>query len=393
MDEFREMKRTHNLRAVFWMMVVLWLLIVMLPLYGCGGSSSEPEVPDCESLNAVFDKADCETEGCWNWVECNCSGRSFTWFACSPSEGCLSGLDCRAACALGRLGAQECVSSSYCVGDQQCDDGQVCVSPSEFYGICSSGDVGLPCFENGDCGNEYCRLEGQVIGTCTDLGGTGDPCDEDKGCQSGICIEVRLEEETSQVCSSGQLGDQCEDDGDCREGECYFPVGNGGFCRDGLPPGAECEADSACITELCVTVQLESGFTQICTQGLLGEQCGSDEDCLQGACHLYIESYGIIMVCTEEETPCTSDDQCASGFCNIWGSLEEGACTDGNEGDPCFDDGDCWSGICIHYEDDSGWRFECMDGSSGDPCSNHDDCLSSNCIMEIQATGVVYYCE
>ena len=73
--------------------------------------------------------------------------------------------------------------------------------------------------------------DGSVDSDTDTLGAPGDPCDDDRDCESRICIDVVPGEELGGICSS-----HCNTDSDCpRDFDCVFLVGAGDTQRICLP--------------------------------------------------------------------------------------------------------------------------------------------------------------
>ncbi len=283
--------------------------------------------------------------------------------------------------------------------------------------------------EGVDCsGHGRCALQvGEPVCVCDDgfepqglecvgpdLLQTGDPCEQDAECASGICLVKWTEEDHEKRCQDGELGSPCRSDDDCTQGVCadeargdLFLEGActaladtcvedadcaGDFClrraeaaRGKCSQGSDqafCIEDGDCISGLCVMAAgyFDGPHTQ-CTTGGLEEPCETDADCLEGTCEHFSYDGGVGLACTET---CMADTDCDSGMCLQAGPEWEGTCTDGVYGDTCWDEADCLSAICA-------WD-RCTDGDPGDACDGDEDCVAGTCISIVTAAGVNALC-
>jgi hypothetical protein len=154
-------------------------------------------------------------------------------------QRCLNGLDCgRSAytCA-GELPPSGGVCLGICSRDSQCSEGHEC---EPYSGRC------LP------------------AGTAPTTGAlTGDPCESDDACRSGVCLE-----ETGGTAPNGWIGGSCL-------ASCIMPAGyNSNTFFDGpLLPQGTCAGAGICFPDGSLT----EGDLGVCLQG-----CGSAADCREG---------------------------------------------------------------------------------------------------------------
>lgn len=216
---------------------------------------------------------------------------------CPPGFFCQNDGGCSGVCALQTeelgLGAEcdasgEC-SSGYCAavgeetrrchspcGDQQamCLAGEVCFANEGSCGVCVDAqfvapprDQGEPCQVDSDCGDGIC-LDDAGVRFCARACEAAEDCDDAFHCRGSRCIPGALEE----------IGGACLENGDCSAGFCAAQGERSwctGFCEsiDDCPLGFSCSA---------------AGDSNICTpaNGLLGDECTIDDECISGLCAL-----------------------------------------------------------------------------------------------------------
>ncbi len=150
--------------------------------------------------------------------------------------------------------------------------------------------------------NEGCDLGPQngVFGsTCTAscLLVTGESCNEDAQCDSGLCNDITG---LCDTCGNGILDDN---------EPCDFAIGDGIGCtaRCLLTDGGQCQVDRECENGSCIRpVENLPGICTLCGNGVvdLGEACDplTDESC-NSSCLI------------QDGFECTNDEMCASNFC------------------------------------------------------------------------------
>jgi len=101
--------------------------------------------------------------------------------------------------------------------------------------ICGEGEVGLECFVNEDCGVDgVCGLGSGTCPGVAQLGG-GRPCNSNADCDGATCQPV--------LCTSGRVGTPCRNAGDCdtnptaEDGACGTQATNPGGCQGPLMLG------------------------------------------------------------------------------------------------------------------------------------------------------------
>lgn len=106
----------------------------------------------------------------------------------------------------------------------------------------------------------------------------GADCGACGSCQGGACIP-KVNQTLCGLCESCQAGDcvpkplgsPCSSSGQCDGEECVFPPGCDGFATP-------CTSGGSCCSETCCEVL----GVRYCCRGESGQQCQSDEDCVEG---------------------------------------------------------------------------------------------------------------
>jgi Cys-rich repeat protein len=150
-----------------------------------------------------------------------------------------------------------------CLGDANCDGGEVC-SPA---GICSE------CTSDADCGgdNPYCSVsEGECVECVTDANcGTGEACDTLRNrCELACSSSAQCPGGENPYCSETRgICVECVGDGNCG--------GDQGICDVAVGRCVECISDTACGSgaPFCQTQQRE------CVECLTDANCGPGERC------------------------------------------------------------------------------------------------------------------
>jgi hypothetical protein len=137
----------------------------------------------------------------------------------------------------------------------------------------------------------------------------------------------------SQDCGGCELGEACGIDLDCAEGAC----GPGGRCQP-LPAGAWCKTGSQCAQDLlCV----QNACQTLCGDGI----CGFRERCGDG------DSRPLTQECPSDcglcppASACNADADCRSGAC-VFGTCSPFPLPDGN---PCDSAADCETDRCEFF--------------------------------------------
>lgn len=173
---------------------------------------------------------------------------------------CRAGLDGKSRCMIPcEAGSDQCMNGELCIDVQYGCGG--CVD--EEYGPSAGRNTGEECNSNSDCSSGICFTVGD-FGYCTDLCVSDDSCIAGYHCDGVRCIRGER----------GAAGDLCLVDGDCDAGLSCVDVGSGvkhcaSDCSDGNPcPLAGFECYSVSQGQWCLTFL-----------GTFGDVCGSGRNC------------------------------------------------------------------------------------------------------------------
>ena len=160
----------------------------------------------------------------------------------------------------------------------------------------------------------------------------------------------------------------------------------------GLPAGADCSADAACLSRRC------HASARVCVS-TEGEACRIDVGCVSGDERVVCATDSASVdtgTCTANAgtayASCTRDEDCVDATC----SIAAGRCGNGRAGEPCDDALDCVEGLCLEGACQEGAHASlcledadcdsascragtCVDGRDGDACRDDADCPSSYC--------------
>lgn len=223
----------------------------------------------------------------------------------NPTLGCPNGLfcaqttGCAGLCVPGTAGTLG--SGESCTRDTECETLR-CVDPGDGNRRCLTpcqGDKGT-CFFG-----EACVAYPDGCGACvdaevfTDKHGIGEPCEQNSGCWSDLCLSDLGDKYCSRACESDG---SCVDGFHCRDGSCVRGAreGVGSVCVN----NQDCTTDTVCArrgdlqwcTSVCdVAVEdscpsnftcVEAGGTAVCApvKKLLGQACEAGGDCVSGTC-------------------------------------------------------------------------------------------------------------
>ena len=211
---------------------------------------------------------------------------------CDPAVGCRAGSPLR--CDDGNVcnGSETCEPGSGCRFGLplSCDDGNACTVD-----LCdaNSGCVSVPVADGTPCGGSNTCLRGVCSSTCL-----GDAeCDDGDLCNGKeICLSSRCRAGTPLSCNDGNVctADAC----DGRLGCVTAPLPDGsacgsrqvcvqGICGAGCAGNAECDDANLCTgTETCVAFRCQSGVSLRCDDGNFCngvERCDPSAGCLAGA--------------------------------------------------------------------------------------------------------------
>ncbi len=153
-------------------------------------------------------------------------------------------------CAAERDDVLSCLAMAESI---DCDDPQrssACTDENEALAKCGSGDDG---------------------GQSTSSGPSGQPCDTDDECGTGLCNW------NTKVCSTpAELGAACQRDEECASDLCNW---NTTSCSEPAALGGACQRDEECASDLC------NWSTTTCSNpGPPGAPCVRDEECASSAC-------------------------------------------------------------------------------------------------------------
>ena len=311
---------------------------------------------------------------------------------------------------VGVQGGYYLTSNNYCQSGLVCDDvtyrcisepaGAECpVTENGVYdgincasGECASQDIlsvdGNVVIEQGSCLSvlgDLCVLDEQcardlncVNGVCSDL------CDSNDDCFSGVCDFLQQYGGTSGVCTIVQEG-LCMNDDQCPEG---IGCGIDGWCGSF---GASCDASDDCLTfyglvcENNMCVGNLGGTCLFSLQVLPTGQIYTDEDTCVGDVSCYLG------MCGQFKADCGSDSDCVSGACDLTHTPEPW-CLE-VDGGICTDNSFCASGVCDMS------TMTCVSSS----CVDNSDCLAplvcgetnicvSACVSDLDC-GIGYGCD
>lgn len=119
-------------------------------------------------------------------------------------------------CSDGKPGAPCVTDNGICLGDAHC----IAVISSELGpngSVCSSGDVGDPCYENSDCKSKHCPT---ALDSVCIAGVPGDACFDALDCEDGFCGPRPRSGQDIKRCTTGGVGQPCATDADCKSNHC-----------------------------------------------------------------------------------------------------------------------------------------------------------------------------
>ena len=188
---------------------------------------------------------------------------------------CESDLDCASLfCADPGDGHRRCLSP--CRGDDgSCLSGEVCAAAAGVCGGCVAAEIvrgarglGEQCADDEQCGSGQCLQEAGLT-YCTRI------CESDADC--GATDRFHCRDQQCVRGTRGGVGESCLHNGDCTDGTfCAFRGDGISWCTtvcdiEECPDGMECAEVNA--TPICVPAQ-----------GVMGESCSADDECLTGVC-------------------------------------------------------------------------------------------------------------
>ena len=211
-------------------------------------------------------------------------------------------------------------------------------------------------------------------------------------------IEVSVECSKNCDCKNGACGRASAADGIltkcCKTGKVISYAGYD-YCSD-MEDNSVCWSNAMCATGFC---RDNGGGTRKgrCGKGNMGDSCGINNDCVNGACGRESAADSTSLTCCKsgavtlfdgfdyckgmpDETVCWSNDMCASGFCrDNGGGTRKGKCGKGPVGADCGVNSDCVNGTCGRESADDGAKLTCCKAgglvthSGFDYCKNMPD--------------------
>jgi hypothetical protein len=160
--------------------------------------------------------------------------------------------------------------NDYCGSNDECfsgwcgDDSYGCYITCDR--LCTTGEVGQPCTNGGNCSSGYCDAANSYA--CTD-GSIGSGCGSDSDCVSGKCAYDDVNWNFFQ-CTDGASGSVCANNADCSSPNICDMGTN--TCVDGSN-GAACTSSLGCSSGYCDSVN------DICSSGVPGSACGGNSEC------------------------------------------------------------------------------------------------------------------
>lgn len=317
--------------------------------YGCNESGACESRSNCEQDSDCPDGYYCSDEG--NWSECKANPSS-----CEQNSDCDFGYRCNTDSSI-----NFCEAYSECSANEDCSDGEVCVTVDNWKECREDEDS--ECSVNEDCGFGY-KCDTSVTPTKCE---SASECETDAGCSTTqVCTVV----ENWKECQTNTSPQTCSSDADCPTGSICESIGGIiGVCRsmnecssnDECETGEECKLDGdiyKCVDTVPCTSDAECGFGFSCNSGecVYANECSKDEDC--GTLKRCLED-GNIMTCqTKFGGVCTKDSSCeADEYCDLTAGLI-GTCKSRNQ---CYIDVDCGDGMRC---ESNGTYNECISASS-----------------------------
>ena len=234
-----------------------------------------------------------------------------------------------------------------------------------FTGTIALGD---DCNVDAECeGVAFCRRDGSCPGTCSELLGPGDPCEQDDDCEDGLACPdelgtcAALAEEPGEPCGGGVSG-SCRADLVCAgEDEAVGAAGTCTTLEDLFAGelGEACDFDAGELCEVGLSCTVESIANDGTTEIVCAEPVGSGDDC----------KFGV-------PSPCPVDEYCDA---DIQAGMADGTCRPlPGAGDACVEvpgSPGCAPGLFCDVDDRCHAR-----NRLGQPCASDDGCASGNCM-------------
>lgn len=231
-----------------------------------------------------------------------------------------------------------------------------------------SVELGDDCNVDAECvGVAFCKHEGACPGTCSELLGPGEPCEEDDDCEDGLACPdeagtcTALVEEPGDACGGGVAG-SCRADLVCVGDDEV--LGTAGTCKTydelfSAELGEPCDFDAGELCEVGTSCVVESVAADGTTEIVCAEPVGSGEDC----------KFGV-------PSPCPIDEYCDA---DIMAGVVDGTCTAlPTAGERCAQvpgTPPCAPGLLCDVDDRCHAR-----NRLGQPCASDAGCASGNCV-------------
>jgi hypothetical protein len=235
--------------------------------------------------------------------------------------------------------------------------------------LTGSVELGGDCNVDAECvGVAFCRREGACPGTCSELLGPGEPCDEDDDCEDGLACPddvgscTALVEEAGDACGGGVAGN-CRADLVCAGAD--EDLGTAGECKTRAEVfsgelGEPCDFDAAELCEVGLSCVVQSIAANGTPEVTCAEPVGSGDACQFGA-----------------PSPCPVDEYCDADI--ALGDIN-GTCMPLPEaGEPCAEvpgTPPCAPGLLCDVDNRCHAR-----NRLGQPCASDDGCASGNCVV------------
>lgn len=335
-----------------------WIaLAAPIGLLACGGSSPRQTQADGAAGNPSGDGAAADTV-----VVAAVASNGAPIPPADPDDSC-GGLDIKvASCVQGsscpRV-ACDCPATNDPSDPQNLkfdfDSGFGCVP----VGCISSISCSVACRVRQEQGNDEVRV---TVGLCFANG----LCTNDQDCGADhVCL--RLPGQSSGECSNRGPGADCLADSDCMTPPCVVMSPTRRTCGSG-PEGAACNLDSHCQSGRCLFASPDK-FVGVCSDGTNDDVCFHEGDCKAGL--RCLETLGRCST-GAAGAACKLPEDCNSGIC-VNDQFERGTCSDGAVGARCQSSDQCLSGFC------PGFLAQCTTGAIDAPCSRDDDCANGHC--------------
>ncbi len=313
-------------------------------------------------------------------------GKCDSYGPCDSNADCLSG-SCVAGLCAPRCGDNSCDEPA-----ERCGSG---VDPGQCRSDCGRCPEGVPCLRNSDCASGQCaNLAPNTPGACA--GGCGDGV-----CLAGfeLCGVGTADGRCQADCGLCPEALPCRNDADCSTGNC---VGDPGLCGPRLPVCGDGRCANVPGLEECGSGNSGASCERDCGKCGVGGTCNANSDCVSGLCLGIINGSGFCAGCGDGT--CTAlIEGCGSGNSGLTCERDCGKC--GHRA-PCNEDADCRSnnctaGTCHPRCGDRVCDFslgieECGSGNSGAACQtdcgkcaaggtcNEDaDCRSDTCFLAV----------